>query len=81
MGCSLFRYQMLDMVTNAGETAPSQNPRRNRTAAKPAYVVGAAKHMHTMPQITLNNQLCTSSSGLTYIVIPTNLASGNLLIK
>jgi len=36
MGCSLLRYQILDMVTKAGDTAPSQNPSRKRTVAKPA---------------------------------------------
>lgn len=34
--CSFLLYQILVMVTNAGETAPSLNPSRNRTAAKPA---------------------------------------------
>lgn len=65
MGCSSFRYQMLDMVTNAGETAPSQKPSRNRTVANPAYVVGAARHMHTIPQITLSDQFETLSRGHT----------------
>lgn len=34
--CSPLRYQMLVIVMKAGETAPSANPRRKRTAAKPA---------------------------------------------
>ena len=36
MGCSDLRYQIEDIVTKAGETAPSQKPRRKRTVAKPA---------------------------------------------
>lgn len=64
MGCSSFRYQMLEMVTNAGETAPSQKPRRKRTAAKPAYVVGAARHMQTIPQMTLQNQFGSPEGGI-----------------
>ncbi len=50
--CSFLRYQLLVMVTNAGETAPSLKPRRKRTAAKSAKFVGA-KHVHTIPQMIL----------------------------
>lgn len=41
------------MVMKAGETAPSAKPKRNRTVAKPAKLVGAARHMQTIPQTTL----------------------------
>lgn len=41
------------MVTNAGDTAPSENPSMNRTAAKLAKLCGAAKHMHMPPQMML----------------------------
>lgn len=51
------------MVTKAGETAPSVKPRRNLTAAKPAKLFGAARHIQTIPHRT--------------IVIPTNLVSGS----
>lgn len=53
LACSSFLYQTLVMVMKAGETAPSAKPSMNLTAAKPAKLVGAAKHMQTMPQITL----------------------------
>lgn len=61
-------YQMLVMVTNAGDTAPARvstslmertwnapsvTPRSTRMAANPAKFVGAARHMHTTPQRTL----------------------------
>lgn len=44
MGCSLFLYQRLVSVTKAGETAPSANPRANRTPMKDEKVVAPARH-------------------------------------
>lgn len=43
-GCSLFLYQILVSVTKAGETAPSANPRANRTPMNDEKVVAAARH-------------------------------------
>lgn len=43
-GCSLLLYQILVRVTKAGETAPSANPRANRTPMKDEKVVAAARH-------------------------------------
>lgn len=36
IGCSLFLYHILVMETKAGDTAPSDSPKRNLTAANPA---------------------------------------------
>ena len=55
------------IVTKAGETAPSVKPRRNLTAAKPAKLFGAARHIQTIPHRT--------------IVIPTNFVSGSFDIR
>jgi hypothetical protein len=55
------------IVTKAGDTAPSVKPKRNLTAAKPAKFLGAARHMHTMPQRTT--------------VTPTNLVRGSFDIR
>ena len=54
-------------MTNAGDTAPSVNPSRNRTVAKPAKFFGAARHMHTVPH--------------KMTVAPTNFVRGNLDIR
>lgn len=66
-GCSSFLYQRLVMVMNAGDTAPSAAPSRNRTARNCPYVFGAARHIHITPQ--------------TIMVLPTNLTRGSLLIR
>lgn len=51
--CSLFLYQILVIVINAGLTAPSAAPKKNRIARKPWYVFGAERHIQTAPQTTL----------------------------
>jgi len=51
--CSLFLYHMPVMVMNAGLTAPSATPRKNRTARNAGYVFGAARHIQTAPHKTL----------------------------
>lgn len=84
---------MLVIVTKAGETAPSLKPRRKRTVAKPAKLVGAARYIHTIPQIILDfffeqvsrllqgMQTMKDMTRLTHTVAPTNLVSGSRLIK
>lgn len=51
--CSDLRYQIAVMVIKEGETAPSANPSRKRTAANPAKFWGAARHMQMIPQMNL----------------------------
>lgn len=53
VACSFLRYQMLVNVMNAGDTAPSQKPRKKRTVAKPAKLLVAARHRQTAPQTIL----------------------------
>jgi hypothetical protein len=67
------------MVTKDGDTAPSAKPNKNRTVAKPAKLVGAARHMHMMPQMILFTEVSSyfKSSRVvfedSYTVPPTNL--------
>ena len=69
------------MVTKAGETAPSEKPSMNRTAAKLAKLCGAARHMHIAPQMMLQISCqwkieITAACG-THTVTPTSFVNGN----
>jgi hypothetical protein len=67
------------MVIKEGETAPSANPSRKRTAANPAKFLGAARHMHIIPQMNLVSSASTflkkkkMCDFRAYTVVPTNL--------
>jgi hypothetical protein len=69
------------IVTNAGETAPSENPSMKRTAAKLAKLWGAARHMQIAPQIILFVSVSMAYSALVvwefYTVMPTSFVKGN----
>ena len=69
------------MVTKAGETAPSENPSMNRTAAKLAKLCGAARHMHIAPQMMLQVscqwKMVADAVRCTHTVTPTSFVNGN----
>jgi hypothetical protein len=69
------------MVTNAGETAPSEKPSMKRTAAKLAKLCGAARHMQIPPQMMLFASVSRahriSAVKYSYTVMPTSLVNGN----
>ena len=81
VACSFFWYQIDVMVTNAGETAPSENPSKNRTAAKLAKLCGAARHIHIAPQMMLQipcqRRVEAVVASCTYTVTPTSFVNGN----
>lgn len=49
-GCSLRLYQFDVRITQAGEAAPSQNPRKNLTTRIPVGLLVAAIHISHVPQ-------------------------------